>query len=49
MRCPPWSNYKDVGAHQWDPTNLGGWDKLGGNSSPKLVEEVVEMALPQQK
>lgn len=44
MRCPPWSNYKDVGGSPVGSYEFRGWDKLGGNSSPKLVEEGERMA-----
>ena len=45
MRCPPWSNYKDVGGSPVGSYECRGWDKLGGNSSSKLVEDGERMGL----
>lgn len=38
MRCPAWSNYKDVGGSPLGSYEFRGWAKLGGNSSSKLVK-----------
>lgn len=49
MRCPPWSNYKDVGGSPVGSYEFRGWGKLGGKQFPKIGGRRGENGLPQQK